>query len=79
VYRTDGTGGQAFFVYSRCRDGIEPGAWLKGRIYEDECDLSLDGGLLVYFLPDALRFIRPTLATLQLLGRRLARSPVTKQ
>lgn len=28
---------------------IEPGQWLKGRIYERRCDLSPDGELLVYF------------------------------
>lgn len=30
-------------------DAIEEGQWLKGRIYERRCDLSPDGGLLVYF------------------------------
>lgn len=30
-------------------DTIEPGQWLKGRIYERRCDLSPDGELLVYF------------------------------
>ncbi len=30
-------------------DRIEPGQWLKGRIYERRCDLSHDGELLVYF------------------------------
>ena len=31
------------------RNEFEPGAWFRGRIYEDRCDLSPDGGLLVYF------------------------------
>lgn len=31
------------------RDEFTDGAWLKGRIYEDRCDLSPDGELLVYF------------------------------
>ncbi len=30
-------------------DRIEPGQWLKGRIYERRCDLSPDGDLLIYF------------------------------
>jgi hypothetical protein len=30
-------------------DTFEHGAWLRGRIYEERCDLSPDGELLVYF------------------------------
>ena len=30
-------------------DTFEPGAWFHGRIYEDRCDLSPDGSLMVYF------------------------------
>jgi hypothetical protein len=30
-------------------DRIEPGQWLKGRIYERRCDLSPNGDLLIYF------------------------------
>jgi hypothetical protein len=30
-------------------DTVEPGQWLKGRIYERRADLSPDGSLLVYF------------------------------
>ena len=30
-------------------DRFEPGAWLKGRIYEERCDLSPDGELFLYF------------------------------
>lgn len=30
-------------------DIIESGAWFKGRIYEDGCDLSPDGTLFIYF------------------------------
>jgi len=30
-------------------DRIEPGAWFKGRIYEERCDLSPDGTLFLYF------------------------------
>jgi hypothetical protein len=31
-------------------DTLDPGAWLRGRIYEDKCDLSADGRLLLYFV-----------------------------
>jgi hypothetical protein len=31
------------------RDRFEHGAWFKGRIYENKCDISPDGRLLVYF------------------------------
>ena len=30
-------------------DRFEPGAWFHGRIYEEKCDLSPDGELLLYF------------------------------
>jgi hypothetical protein len=30
-------------------DRFEHGQWLKGRVYERRCDVSLDGGLFVYF------------------------------
>lgn len=30
-------------------DTVEPGQWLKGRVYERRCDLSPNGDLLVYF------------------------------
>jgi hypothetical protein len=30
-------------------DEFEPGAWFKGRIYEERCDLSPDGALFLYF------------------------------
>lgn len=29
-------------------DELHPGAWFRGRIYEDKCDLSPDGQLFVY-------------------------------
>lgn len=31
------------------KDTFEPGAWFKGRLYEDRCDLSPDGELFLYF------------------------------
>lgn len=30
-------------------DSFEPGAWFKGRLYEERCDLSPDGELFLYF------------------------------
>ena len=32
------------------RDRFAHGAWLKGRIYEEKCDISPDGRLFVYFV-----------------------------
>lgn len=32
------------------RDQFEEGAWFKGRIYEEKCDLSPDGQVFVYFV-----------------------------
>jgi len=34
--------------WNTASDTFEPGAWFKGRIYEDKCDLSPNGELLVY-------------------------------
>lgn len=31
-------------------DSFEEGAWIRGRIYEEKCDLSPDGKLFVYFV-----------------------------
>lgn len=31
-------------------DYIESGAWIKGRIYPEKCDVSPDGSLLLYFI-----------------------------
>ena len=31
-------------------DRFYPGAWIKGRIYPERCDLSPDGELLLYFI-----------------------------
>jgi hypothetical protein len=36
-------------------DAITPGAWIRGRIYEESCDLSPDGRLLLYFVRQASR------------------------
>ncbi len=35
--------------WDTARDTFEHGAWFKGRIYEEKCDLSPDGELLLYF------------------------------
>lgn len=37
------------------RDRFEPGAWLKGRLYAERCDLSPDGALLLYFVHKGTR------------------------
>ena len=41
------------------RDVFTPGAWFKGRIYEDKCDLSPDGKLFVYFVHQGSRGSTP--------------------
>ncbi len=43
--------------WNTAKDTFEHGAWFKGRIYEDKCDLSPDGSLFVYF---ASKFKIPT-------------------
>lgn len=39
----------ATFLWDRSKDVFEIGQWLKGRIYEDNCDLSPDGKHFLYF------------------------------
>ena len=36
-------------LWDRQRDTFELGQWMKGRIYEERCDLSPDGKYLIYF------------------------------
>jgi hypothetical protein len=42
-------------LWNTRRDTFKHGAWFKGRIYEDQCDLSPDGRLFVYFVHQASR------------------------
>lgn len=42
--------------WDMAHDTFEHGAWLKGRIYAEKCDLSPDGNLLVYFVHDGKAF-----------------------
>jgi hypothetical protein len=37
------------FAWNRADDTFSIGQWLRGRIYERRCDLSLDGTYLIYF------------------------------
>lgn len=39
----------ATMLWDRRRDTFTLGQWLKGRIYEDKCDLSPDGKYFIYF------------------------------
>jgi hypothetical protein len=41
------------------RDTFVHGAWIKGRIYEEKCDLSPDGRLLLYFIHQGSRWGTP--------------------
>ena len=36
-------------LWNRRTDEFTLGQWLKGRIYEDRCDLSPDGRYFIYF------------------------------
>jgi len=38
------------------QDRFESGAWFRGRLYEDRCDLSPDGELFLYFAMQGSRF-----------------------
>jgi hypothetical protein len=37
------------------RDNFVHGAWIKGRVYEEKCDVSPDGRLLLYFVHQGSR------------------------
>jgi hypothetical protein len=37
------------------RDAFTHGAWIKGRVYEEKCDISPDGRLFVYFVHQGSR------------------------
>ncbi|MCM2254726.1 MAG: hypothetical protein NDJ94_03545 [Vicinamibacteria bacterium] len=37
-------------------DALEPGAWFRGRLYEERCDLSPDGKLFLYFALQGRKF-----------------------
>ncbi|MFN9604071.1 MAG: hypothetical protein ACK6A7_11580, partial [Planctomycetota bacterium] len=37
-------------------DKFDHGAWIKGRIYEDKCDVSPDGQLFLYFIHQGSRY-----------------------
>mgnify|MGYP007059409017 CR=1 FL=1 len=37
------------------KDAFTHGAWIKGRIYEERCDLSPDGRLFIYFVHQSSR------------------------
>lgn len=38
------------WLWNRDTDEVTLGQWMKGRIYEDRCDLSSDGKFLLYFV-----------------------------
>ena len=49
IFRRGPTRQVLLLAWNTETDEIEPGQWLKGRIYERRCDLSPDGKLLIYF------------------------------
>ena len=59
VLRRGPTAWYHVLLWDLVTDRIEPGAWIKGRIYEDKCDLSPDGRLLVTFVHQGARSTTP--------------------
>ncbi|MGL4234643.1 hypothetical protein [Tabrizicola sp.] len=49
VLRRGPSAWSASFGWNRATGAMSPGQWLRGRIYEHRCDLSPDGGHLIYF------------------------------
>jgi hypothetical protein len=49
VFRRGPTKQVRMLRWDLATDRVEGGQWLSGRIYEERCDLSPDGALLVYF------------------------------
>jgi hypothetical protein len=49
IFRRGPSAQVGLYLWHLDTDRIEPGQWLKGRIYERRCDLSPDGKHLVYF------------------------------
>lgn len=42
--------------WDMAKDTFEPGAWLRGSMYPEKCDLSPDGSLLLYFVLQGNKF-----------------------
>jgi len=49
VFRRGPSNSVLLIKWNTADDTFEHGQWLRGRIYERRCDLSPDGGLLLYF------------------------------
>lgn len=49
VFRRGPSRSVLLLKWNTAEDTFEQGQWLRGRIYERSCDLSPDGGLLLYF------------------------------
>lgn len=49
VLRRGPSGWAQVIAWDTERDTFDDGAWFKGRIYEERCDLSPNGKLLLYF------------------------------
>jgi hypothetical protein len=50
VFRRGPSSWYHLLQWDTSRDKFEPGAWFRGRIYPEKCDLSPDGKLVLYFV-----------------------------
>jgi hypothetical protein len=56
IFRRGPTGWCHIIRWNTHHDTFHRGAWFKGRIYPEKCDLSPDGELLLYFVHQGSRF-----------------------
>jgi hypothetical protein len=50
IFRRGPSGWYHLVQWDTAQDKFDHGAWLRGRLYEEKCDLSPDGCLLLYFV-----------------------------
>lgn len=50
VFRRGPSAWYHLLKWDTAHDTVDPGAWLRGRIYPEKCDVSPDGALLLYFV-----------------------------
>lgn len=56
VFRRGPSAWYHLLKWDMAHDTFESGAWLRGRIYPEKCDLSPDGALLLYFVHQGRKF-----------------------
>ena len=52
IFRRGPSNAVRLLTWNLRSDRVTPGQWLKKRVYERRCDLTPDGGLLIYFAAD---------------------------